>query len=89
MMFQSRCGVACDECTRKEAVGCRGCLAMAQPFWGGECAVKSCVEGRSLDHCGRCPEFPCQVLSEMGKDQGFDPQVKIEACRRWAQEQQS
>ncbi|MCB7319038.1 DUF3795 domain-containing protein [Lacrimispora sp. 210928-DFI.3.58] len=88
-MFESRCGVCCNSCTRKEAVGCRGCLHMEKPFWGGKCPVKSCCEGRGLDHCGLCPDFPCEVLSGMGKDQGFDPGPKIAQCRKWAEEPSS
>ncbi len=41
-MYESRCGIACDSCDRKEEVGCKGCLNMELPFWGGECLVKSC-----------------------------------------------
>ena len=27
-MFQSRCGVCCDSCGRKQAVNCKGCINM-------------------------------------------------------------
>ena len=36
-MFESRCGVCCNSCERKEQVHCKGCTEMKQPFWGGEC----------------------------------------------------
>lgn len=85
-MFQSRCGVCCNECTRKYQVGCRGCLCMDKPFWGGDCQVKTCCEARGLDHCGKCQEFPCDMLANMGKDQGFDPEPKLRQCRVWAGE---
>lgn len=85
-MFESRCGVCCNSCKRKEAVNCKGCLFMSKPFWGGECKVKSCCENQHLNHCGECAEFPCEMLSNMGKDQGFDPLPKIEMCRKWALE---
>ena len=38
-MFESRCGVRCNQCERKEAVRCTGCATMEKPFWGGECGV--------------------------------------------------
>ena len=60
-MFESRCGVGCNSCERKEAVHCQGCLLMDAPFWGGECAIKACCEGKALDHCGVCPDFPCDL----------------------------
>lgn len=85
-MFESRCGVCCNSCQRKEQVHCKGCTEMKQPFWGGDCGVKSCCEGRGFDHCGVCPDFPCEVLSTMGVEEGFDPAPKIEQCRIWAGE---
>ena len=85
-MFESRCGVCCEQCTRKEDVGCTGCLNMEKPFWGGDCPVKSCCEGKELNHCGECPDFPCENLATMGIDEGFDPKPKIDQCRKWAEE---
>lgn len=37
-----------------------------------------------LNHCGECSEFPCQMLSTMGVAEGFDPEPKIQQCRKWA-----
>ena len=88
-MFESRCGVRCNICERKEKVHCQGCLFMEKPFWGGECKVKSCCENKNLNHCGECLNFPCEMLSNMGKDQGYDPQPKIEMCRQWAAERKN
>lgn len=83
-MFESRCGVCCNSCEKREQVTCKGCLHMDKPFWGGECQVKTCSENKSLNHCGECDEFPCKMLSTMGVDQGYDPARKIEQCRNWA-----
>lgn len=85
-MYESRCGVRCNVCENKEKVHCSGCLEMEKPFWGGDCAVKSCCEGKGLHHCGECADFPCGVLCDMGKDQGFDPAPKIAQCKIWASE---
>jgi len=30
--------------------------------------------------------FPCEMLFNMGKEQGFDPTIKIAQCRKWIQE---
>lgn len=70
-MFESRCGVCCNQCERKEAVRCTGCATMEKPFWGGECGVKSCCEAKGLNHCGECPDFPCEMEASMGTDMGF------------------
>lgn len=85
-MFESRCGVCCNSCERKEAVHCSGCTAMKKPFWGGDCGVKACCESKKLNHCGECGEFPCAMLADMGKDQGFDPLPKLEKLKEWAAE---
>ncbi|EEQ57875.1 DUF3795 domain-containing protein [Clostridiales bacterium TF09-2AC] len=83
-MFQSRCGVCCDSCERKQAVNCRGCINMDAPFWGGVCGVKSCCESKGLNHCGECDGFPCEMLSTMGVEEGFDPAPRLGQCRKWA-----
>jgi hypothetical protein len=85
-MYESRCGVRCSVCERKEKVACKGCTCMEHPFWGGECLVKTCCEKRDFDHCGLCPDFPCDMLSNMGKEEGFDSSEKIKQCKIWAGE---
>lgn len=85
-MFESRCGIKCDSCERKEEVGCTGCLTMKKTFWGGECEVKTCCESKELNHCGECEEFPCEMVSTMGVEMGFDPKPRLENCRKWAKE---
>lgn len=82
-MFESRCGVCCSICERKDSVKCSECINMSIPFWGGECRVKTCCEKKEYNHCGECSQFPCEMLSNMGKEQGFDPLPKIEQCRKW------
>lgn len=76
-MFESRCGVCCNQCERKEAVRCTGCATMEKPFWGGECGVKSCCEAKGLNHCGECPDFPCEMEASMGTDMGFDAESRL------------
>lgn len=85
-MFTSRCGVRCDLCERRGTL-CNGCTNMEKPFWGGVCEVKACVETKGYDHCGQCSAFPCKMLSHMGVEQGFDPQIKITQCRLWHEEE--
>jgi hypothetical protein len=59
---------------------------MPVPFWGGICEVKSCVELQKLNLCGECETFPCEMMSTIGTDQGFDPAPRIENCKKWAME---
>ena len=86
-MFESRCGLCCDSCDEGKEAGCKGCLNMEIPFWGGECEVKSCCEKKQLDHCGQCDVFPCEMLVNMGKEEGYDSTPKIEQCKAWAREE--
>lgn len=85
-MFESRCGICCENCERKGEVGCTGCIHMEKPFWGSDCGVKSCCEERGLNHCGECTQFPCEMQKTMGKDFGYDPEPRLEQCKRWADE---
>ncbi len=86
-MCESRCGLLCGSCQGREEADCKGCVNMTLPFWGGECGVKSCCEGKGLDHCGQCHSFPCEMLATMGAEQGYDPEPRLAQCRRWAREE--
>jgi hypothetical protein len=82
-MFESRCGVSCNNCARKVVVNCKGCPNMDKPFWGGECKVKICCETKCLNHCGKCNNFPCEIVENMGVEQGFDPKPRLDNLRKW------
>ncbi|MDR0465742.1 MAG: DUF3795 domain-containing protein, partial [Deltaproteobacteria bacterium] len=43
-MVESRCGILCGECEYREKMNCKGCIAIAKPFWGDACPVKSWCE---------------------------------------------
>ncbi len=88
-MYESRCGIHCNDCERKGKVGCTGCLTMAMPFWGAPCGVKSCCEDKKLPHCGVCDQFPCEMMATMGQEMGFDPEPRLDACRKWAEEEKA
>ena len=91
-MMKSRCGTICDTKKCKEAYGidCAGCLNISKPAWGDSCPVKDCCESRGYDHCGQCPEIPCDILNEFAYDKEHGDNGKcIEQCRLWAQEEKS
>lgn len=85
-MNSSRCGILCEKCEYREQPGCKGCVQIKNPFWG-QCPVKSCCEGKNLDHCGLCGEFPCELLNQFAydKEQGDDGR-RLEVCRKWKEE---
>ena len=83
-MIESRCGTMCSECSYKESMGCKGCVNIENPFWG-VCPVKKCVEDKSLNHCGECSEFPCELANSFAYDEKEgDDGKRIIQCRLWA-----
>jgi len=57
----SPCGAYCGEC-RYYKNGCPGCgYVKGKPFWG-ECRFYSCVMEKKVEHCGLCPDFPCDYF---------------------------
>lgn len=82
-MIESRCGILCGECGYRESTGCSGCVNVRNPFWGS-CPVKQCCEEKTLDSCGQCHDFPCDLLNQFAydKEQG-DNGKRIEQCRVW------
>lgn len=57
---------------------------LKKPFWGNSCPVKSCCENKGLTCCGKCKEFPCDLLTSFAYDgeQG-DNGLRIENCKTW------
>jgi len=83
-MIDSRCGILCSECEYRESMKCSGCVNITKPFWGEQCPVKSCCENKTLEHCGECEVFPCDLLTQFAydKEQG-DNGKRIEQCKKW------
>ena len=68
--FMGRCGVDCEACDYRVKTGCPGCPATdGKPFWG-ECELAMCSISKGLDHCGQCPDIPCDKLKEWSYDPG-------------------
>ena len=84
-MIESRCGLCCSSCEYREKMNCKGCVLMTKPFWGDVCSVKSCCEEKKHEHCGLCPDFPCDLLKQFAydKEQGDDGK-RIEQCKIWS-----
>lgn len=81
---KSRCGIDCSECKYMEEKVCMGCIHMEKPFWADACPVKTCSENKEIDCCGRCDEFPCDLLKSFAYDaQQGDNGLRLENCRKW------
>jgi hypothetical protein len=85
--IESRCGILCGECEYREKMNCAGCVNIEKPFWGDSCPVKNCCEGKKLEHCGKCDDFPCDLLKQFAYDKEHgDDGKRIEQCGKWAGE---
>lgn len=86
-MCCSRCGKLCSECSQREEYGCDGCTKIKDGYWGSKCEIKECCEGKSLEHCGLCKDFPCELLREFCYDKETgDEGERLLNCKRWADE---
>ena len=53
-------------------------------LWG-VCPVKSCCDGKKLEHCGECKGFPCTQLEEFAYDEKEgDCGVRLDQCKIWS-----
>lgn len=85
--FAARCGIYCGDCKFREQMKCPGCVKAAGLMFWGECRVAICCNSRSLEHCGLCPEVPCDILNEFSYDATHgDNGARIERCKAWAKE---
>ena len=79
------CGLDCGRCDCRAKTNCPGCQAAGGRMFWGECQVATCCMGKGLAHCGKCDEFPCDVLKEFAysKEHGDNGQ-RIERLKALA-----
>ena len=66
--FAPVCGLYCGDCEHLGAL-CKGCgNEGGKPFWTAAIGMEicplhdCCVNGKGLEHCGLCGEFPCEIF---------------------------
>lgn len=69
------CGDWCGKCPHFPHE-CAGCSSKA-----GECRFPRCLAGRGLEHCGLCPQFPCQDLISFVPDDRLPKGYHIDSLR--------
>jgi hypothetical protein len=83
------CGIYCGEC---ESLGskCQSCgQIQGKPFWTKLYSVEvcplydCCVNKKHLEHCGLCPELPCQTFISLR-----DPALSDEEAAKALQKRQ-
>jgi hypothetical protein len=75
----SACGLACEVCGLREQGFCPidGCVPGTDPAAqeklekftvavGHPCFILECAIKNRVDHCTRCPEFPCPIHYQQG-----------------------
>lgn len=83
------CGLECGNCEFKETKGCGGCIATCGNPFHGKCELAECAVSRGVEFCGRCPDFPCELLNSYSCDpvHGDKPAgARIENIRRLLRE---
>ena len=86
-MLRSRCGLDCENCENRRECDCPGCSELEEGNWAGDCGIKQCCEKRQLEHCGLCPDFPCDILrnTSFDPDEGDDGE-RLVTLKRWLEE---
>lgn len=70
----AKCGMDCTSCRFALENDCPGCPYCTPPeqreklFDDEECEVGKCAEEKGFEHCGKCPDFPCEALKEVSFD---------------------
>ena len=92
-MIESRCGLLCSGCSYKESHGCGGCIETNGNPFHGECSVAKCCQDKGYTYCGECPQLPSDCGSKLSAYSFADIEhgdggMRIEQCRKWAEEGQ-
>jgi hypothetical protein len=63
-----KCGIFCGSCRLYVVTKCKGCV---DPFAqrATACKLYKCAEGKGLNSCGKCKDFPC--LEHFGSAQVY------------------
>lgn len=87
MEQRAMCGTDCTACKWKEQTGCPGCRQSKSKMFWGECDKAKCCLDKGLEHCGGCPELPCQKLLDLFADpEHGDSGVRLRNLKSWAGE---
>jgi hypothetical protein len=81
-----RCRAFCGICEWRDRTHCPGCQANQGKMFWGQCAVATCSGAKGYQHCGFCPELPCQVLQHaFNNPEHGDSGERLANLKNWAQ----
>jgi hypothetical protein len=76
------CGAYCGSCETFLNDDCCGCGYQLGETCKGDCPIFCCcICCRGLEHCGLCPDFPCQVFWSHAKPEQVARHYRA-LCRR-------
>lgn len=79
------CGAYCAVCEWKDKTGCQGCKKCQSNVFWGQCDKAKCCIDKGFEHCGHCPEMPCQKLLDLFNDpEHGDKGVRQNNLKNWA-----
>lgn len=79
--FVGYCGVNCSECMDLINYRCPGCRF--SPWTDDDiCPPVKCCREKSIDFCGECSEFPCEMMEEF-----YDESDSHRAAKKLMEEQ--
>lgn len=87
LRIQSRCGLLCDGCSFRESMNCGKCAeTCGKPFYG-DCPIAACCQEKGFEHCGECPDMPCEPLEAYScedKEHGDNPPgARLSVLKYW------
>ncbi len=83
----ARCGIYFAECKFRESTGCPGCVKADGGMFWGTCKISQCCTTKGFQHCGQCPDVPCDMLKDYSYDEAHgDNGQRIANLQAWMQE---
>lgn len=78
------CGTYCGVCEWKDKMNCRGCQECQSNVFWGKCDKAECCIERGFEHCGHCPDIPCQKLLDLFNDpEHGDKGARLSNLKNW------
>ena len=86
------CGLYCGDCEYLDGKCQGGCnQVQGKPFWAPLFDVKVCpiydcsVNQKHLEHCGLCPDFPCETFTSL-RDPSLSDEEAMQSLRQREQD---
>lgn len=83
--MMAMCGTYCGICQWKDSIGCHGCKECGGTMFWGICDKAACCIDKGYDHCGLCPDMPCEKLKDLFSDpEHGDQGARLHNLKNWA-----